>query len=219
MKLDYINRIIVGCWQLAKGHTTAQQISGLEVVEKYYGAGFRVFDCADIYTGVEDLLGTFIKTNHLSSRDILIHTKYVPDMASLPSLSAEQIERSIDRSLSRLGIDALDLVQFHWWNYQVPGYLETLETLTALKQKGKIREVGLTNFDAKHLEEIIARGIPVASIQIQYSVLDRRPQRQLARLAQENGIALLCYGSVAGGLLSDFYLRKEPPPEPLQSCF
>ncbi|MDQ3398384.1 MAG: aldo/keto reductase [Deinococcota bacterium] len=216
MKLDYLDNVIIGCWQLAQGHSS-QQLVGLEVLEAYYEAGFRVFDCADIYTGVEELLGTFIRTNKLSPQDIAVHTKYVPDLVALSSLSPQQTERAIDRSLARLGLERLDLVQFHWWDYRVPGYLETLDSLGDLKQRGKIREIGLTNFDARHLEEIIARGICVASLQTQYSILDRRPQGRLAGLAKDHGIALLCYGSVAGGLLSERHLGKEAPQEPYEN--
>ncbi len=217
MKLEYLNRVIIGCWQLAEGHSDRQPSTGLAVIEACYEAGFRVFDCADIYTGVEDLLGAFIRAHGLGPQDIKIHTKYVPDAASLPSLSREQIERAIDRSRSRLGVGRLDLVQFHWWDYRILGWLETLDILADLQQQGKIAELGLTNFDAERTEEIVARGVPIAAIQTQYSLLDRRPRQHLAPLAQENDIALLCYGSVAGGLLSDAYLGQNPPREPYEN--
>ena len=217
MKLDYLRRIIVGCWQLSEGHSDAGRHSGLDTLARYYQAGFRVFDCADIYTGVEELLGTFIDTHGLGSQDLKIHTKYVPDLESLSSLSPQQIERAIDRSLSRLGLERLDLVQFHWWDYRVPGYLEALDTLASLRQQGKIAEIGLTNFDAERTGEILAHGIPIASIQTQYSLIDRRPASELAALATAHGIPLLCYGSIAGGLLSDRYLDKPAPREPFEN--
>jgi aryl-alcohol dehydrogenase-like predicted oxidoreductase len=213
MKLPYINKIIIGCWQLSKGHSEASQTEALKVIESYYQAGFRVFDCADIYTGVEELLGQFIKTHQLGSKDIKVHTKYVPDMASLATLTPEQTEAIIDRSRSRLGLEHLDLVQFHWWHYETGNYLKALGSLQHLKQQGKIKEIGLTNFNAERVFEIVDSGIPIASIQTQYSVIDQRA-KMLEPVLQQHDIQLLCYGSVAGGLLSDAYLNRSEPQEP-----
>ena len=217
MKLDYLDNVIIGGWQLAEGHSEAAQTEGLKVVETYYEAGFRTFDCADIYTGVEALLGSFIRAHGLTSDDIKIHTKYVPDMTSLASLTKEDTEATIDRSRARLGLGALDLVQFHWWHYPSGDYLAALDSLNELKRAGKIKEIGLTNFDAARLEEILEGGIPVASVQTQYSVLDRRAAGRLEPLTRNHGIALLCYGSVAGGLLSDRYLGQAAPQAPFEN--
>jgi aryl-alcohol dehydrogenase-like predicted oxidoreductase len=211
VKLEYLNKIIMGGWQLASGHS-AKNENALSVIEAYYKAGFRVFDCADIYTGVEETIGTFIKTQGLT--DIKVHTKYVPDMASLETLTFEQTEAIIDRSRSRLGLEQLHLVQFHWWHYGIGNYLKALESLHTLKQQGKIREIGLTNFSTERVSEIVKHGIPIASIQTQYSILDRRATKTLVSLLQQHDIDLLCYGSVAGGLLSDYYLGKPAPQEP-----
>ena len=215
MKLEYLNKIIIGGWQLSSGHSHNSE--GLNVLEAYYAAGFRSFDCADIYTGVEELLGSFIKAHGLSSTDIHIHTKYVPDMASLASLTKDQTKSIIDRSRKRLGLESLDLVQFHWWHYPTGNYLAALDSLYELKQEGKLKEIGLTNFDATHLQDILDRGIPIASIQSQYSIIDRRATRKLEPLMRQHNIALLAYGSVAGGLLSDTWLGKAEPQEPFEN--
>jgi aryl-alcohol dehydrogenase-like predicted oxidoreductase len=216
VKLEYLNKIIIGGWQLASGHSS-QNDNALSVIEDYYNAGFRVFDCADIYTGVEETIGIFIKAHKLGPNDIKVHTKYVPDMASLETLTFEQTEALIDRSRSRLGLEQLNLVQFHWWHYPTGNYLEALESLHKLKQLGKIKEIGLTNFNTEHVKEIVDSGIPIASIQTQYSIIDRRATTTLAPLTQKHDIALLCYGSVAGGLLSDYYLGKTAPQEPYEN--
>ena len=214
---DYPNNVIIGGWQLAEGHSEAAQTEGFKVVETYYEAGFRTFDCADIYTGVEVLLGSFIKAHGLTSNDIKIHTKYVPDMTLLSTLTKEQTEATIDRSRARLGLGALDLVQFHWWHYPSGDYLVALDSLNELKRAGKIKEIGLTNFDAARLKAILGRGIPVASVQTQYSVLDRRAAGKLEPLTRDRDVALLCYGSVAGGLLSDRYLGRAAPQAPFEN--
>ena len=217
MSLEYLNNIIIGCWQLSEGHSDAAQAEGLKTLETYYNAGFRVFDCADIYTGVEELISVFIKTHGLTPNEIKVHTKYVPDFATLATLNPEQTEAIIDRSRQRLGLEQLDLVQFHWWDYATPGYLGALETLVKLKEKGKVREIGLTNFDTEHLAEFLHHGIPIASMQTQYSVIDRRPEGRLESLALDKNVALLCYGTVAGGLLSERWLSVSEPQAPYEN--
>ena len=209
MPLPYLQRVVVGGWQLAQDHG-ANVEDGRAVLEAYADAGFRVFDAADIYTGVEALLGDVLATHGLG-REVRVHTKYVPDLAALPSLTADDVARAIDRSLARLRVDALDLVQFHWWDLAVPGYLAALDALVGQRRQGKVREIGLTNFDRARLAEILGHGVPVASLQAQVSLLDRRTRGTFAGLAEARGVDLLAYGSVAGGLLSDAWLGRPAP--------
>jgi len=205
MSLPYVDRVILGCWQLARGHGRDVE-NALDVLEAHYAAGFRVFDCADIYTGVEAAIGAFARAHALGPDDLRVHTKYVPDLADLATLRPSDVERAVDRSRERLGRETLDLVQLHWWDDAVPGRLEVLATLRSLHERGTVRAIGLTNVDERRLREVLAAGIPIASVQAQYSLLDRRPADDLAAITATNGIDLLCYGSVAGGLLSDRYL-------------
>ena len=175
-------------------------------------AGITTFDCADIYTGVEELIGKFLK----EYRQIQVHTKYVPDLDELPRLTKAYSESIINRSLKRLSVERLDLVQLHWWDYSIPQYVEAARHLWDLQKAGKIRHIGVTNFDAFHLRELLEADIPVISNQVQYSVLDHRPEDNLQSLAAESGIFLLCYGTVAGGFLSERFMGIEEfqdPPE------
>jgi aryl-alcohol dehydrogenase-like predicted oxidoreductase len=114
-------------------------------------------------------------------------------------------------------VDHLDLVQLHWWNYDVPGYVDAAGWLDELRRAGKIRHVGLTNFDQPRLEDIVAAGVAVVSHQVQYSVLDRRPANGMAARCARGGIGLLCYGALAGGFLSDRYLGRIDPAPPLEN--
>ena len=209
MPLPYLDRVILGCWQLAEGHG-ANAEDGMAVLDAYAAAGFRVFDAADIYAGVEALLGHFIAAHGLAD-EVRVHTKLVPDLAALPTLTADDVARAVDRSLARLRVPALDLVQLHWWDLGVPGYLGALEALVDQRQQGKVREIGLTNFDRTRLAEILDHGIPVASLQAQVSLLDRRTRGAFADLAAAHGVDVLAYGSVAGGLLSDAWLGRSAP--------
>ncbi len=198
-----ISRVITGCWQLAADHGATSD--GLDAWAERWArsveAGFTTFDCADIYTGVEELLGEFLQRLPAPDR-VQVHTKYVPDRGSLATLRRDDVERSVNRSLRRLGREALDLVQFHWWDYRVPGYLEAAGWLSELQRAGKIRHLGVTNFDLPRLREIVEAGVEIVSAQVQYSVLDRRPEREFAGWCREHGIVLLCYGTLAGGLLT-----------------
>jgi len=213
-----ISPIILGGWQLAGGHGPIDEAQIIKDMAKMVAAGFTTWDCADIYTGVEQLFGIIIKKNRPAFAagtlpPIQIHTKYVPDLSELPALSKTYTETVIDRSLKRLGVERLDLVQFHWWDFSIPGYIAAAYHLAELQQAGKIRYIGTTNFDAAHLKELVAAGIPILANQVQYSVLDHRPETALRQTALENNIKLLCYGTLAGGYLSERWLGVETASE------
>jgi len=230
MKIDRINlqpdysisRIIKGGWHLAGGHGNISEEKAIEDMKAFVEAGITTFDCADIYTGVETLIGKFRKkyADAFKARDlppIQIHTKYVPDYNALATLKKEDTTKIIDRSLQRLGVDRLDLVQFAWWDYQFPRYVETAVQLANLQRQGKIRYIGVTNFDGSHLQEILDAGVSVVSNQVQYSVLDQRVETCSNELMKANDIQYLCYGAVAGGFLSDRYLNAPDPTQPLEN--
>src|SRR5262245_5918384 len=163
-------------------------------MDRFVETGVTTFDCADIYTGVEALIGRWRRRRKGSAgTDVQVHTKYVPDLDRLPTHSRSDVVRGVDRSLARLGVERLDLVQLHWWDYGVPGYVEAAMWLDELRRVGKIRHVGLTNFDSQRLSEILAGGATITSHQVQYSVLDRRPAAGLSALCADKGIGLLCY--------------------------
>ncbi|MEZ5332795.1 MAG: aldo/keto reductase [Thermoanaerobaculia bacterium] len=209
-----IARVIVGCWQLAAGHGGRwERATVLRELEALVDAGYTTFDCADIYTGVEELLGELVR--RVGSDRIQVHTKYVPDRSSLADLRAADVRAAIDRSLARLGVDRLDLVQLHWWDWTVPGWSGTAATLESLRREGKIRCLGVTNTDVEHLRAILDDGVEVVANQVQYSLLDRRPEHGMRALCAARGLRLLCYGSLAGGFLGERWRGAPPPAEPL----
>jgi aryl-alcohol dehydrogenase-like predicted oxidoreductase len=215
-----ISRVIRGGWQLAGGHGPIDRAAAIDDLIAAFDAGIFTFDCADIYTGVEELYGGMrarlqsVRGNE-AARRLRIHTKFVPDLDILPSIGRRDVAAIIDRSLTRLKVETLDLVQFHWWDYAEPRWLEALGSLDELRRNGKVRHIGVTNFDTARLRQILEANIPVVSMQAQYSLLDCRPEHGLALLCEAHGVGLLCYGSVAGGFLSDRWLGAKEPLGPL----
>ena len=114
-------------------------------------------------------------------------------------------------------MERLDLVQFHWWNYDVPRWLEAAHWLEELRRAGKIDKIGGTNFDTRRMVEMIESGVPIASMQVQYSLLDRRPRKAMVAAALKHGVALFCYGTVAGGFLSEKWLGVAEPKGPMEN--
>lgn len=199
--------VIVGAWQLSAGHSSAADAGdGLASLRAHVDAGLRCIDCADIYTGVEDLLG------HLG-QDFRVHTKCVPDLDALESgITRDYLEAGVVRSLNRLRRTRLDLVQLHWWDYSVPGFDAAFVLLHELAREGLIGAVGLTNTDLPHMRQLVATGHSIASNQVQFSLLDRRPERSgMVQFCREQGIELVCYGVLAGGFLTDKWLGVEDP--------
>ncbi len=217
-----ISRVIRGGWQLAGGHGAVDADQAVEDMMAFADAGITTFDCADIYTGVEELIGRFrLRYRELRGREALdrirVHTKFVPDLGVLPTIDKAYVESVIDTSRKRLNLDRLDLVQFHWWDYDMPAWLETLGWMKELQEDGRIDKISGTNFDSDHVLAILDAGIPFTSLQLQYSLLDRRPEKRMVDLAASHDFALLCYGTVAGGFLSDRWLGESEPEHPLEN--
>ncbi|HWT96115.1 MAG TPA: aldo/keto reductase [Terriglobales bacterium] len=217
-----INRVIRGGWQLAGGHGAIDSRAAVADLTATAEAGILTFDCADIYTGVEELIGAF-RTEYAGRHGqtaleaIKVHTKFVPDLDILAHISRAHVRQVIEQSLRRLRMERLDLVQYHWWDYSIPGCVETALWLEELRQEGKINLIGGTNFDTDHTRRMVEAGVPIASMQVQYSLLDARPENALVAYSRQHDIHLLCYGSVAGGFLGDRWLGQAEPTGQLEN--
>jgi len=198
--------IIRGCWQLATGHSQVR--ADIEPFLDAIKHGFTTFDCADIYLGVEELLGKVAQA--ASQAKLRIHTKFVPDLHCLQEMDRQYVERIIDRSLQRLRVKSLDLVQFHWWDWKIKNYLSAMEFLLELKTQGKITEIGLTNVNTTYLKEISER-FDVASLQVQVSLFDRRAEQGVMPLCRQKNMKIFAYGSLLGGFVSEKWLHKKEP--------
>jgi len=206
-----ISRLIKGGWHLAGDHGAIEPKQAIDDMARFVEAGITTFDCADIYTGVEQLIGDFRHAYPDLAPQVQIHTKFVPDLADLGSVDRGYVERVIDRSLQRLRVERLDMVQFHWWDLGIARYVETALELDRLRQAGKIARLAVTNFDTPHLSQIVAAGVPIVAHQLQYSLVDDRPNIRMVEFCRAHGVELLCYGTVLGGFLSERWLGKPEP--------
>ncbi len=208
-----ICRILNGMWQVSGAHGKIDPIKAVDEMFTYVENGFITWDLADHYGPAEDFVGDFrrkfiAKFGKESLSKIKFFTKWVP-RAEL--MTRRLVERSIDRSLRRMDVDSLDLLQFHWWDYNDDNYLRALEYLASLSEEGKIKNLALTNFDTEHLEIIIKHGIKIVSNQVQFSLIDLRPMVKMVDFCQKNNIWLLPYGTLCGGFISEKYIGQNEP--------
>ncbi|XP_068454016.1 uncharacterized protein [Clinocottus analis] len=204
-------RVLNGMWQVSGAHGAVDRDKAVEAMQVYVDAGLTTFDMADIYGPAEEIFGQFNSQHKSSGNDVPALqslTKYVPRPEPM---NRKVVEKALRRSMSRMQVDSLDCVQFHWWDYKDKRYLDALGHLSDLQQEGLIRELALTNFDTQRLEEITSRGIRISSNQVQYSLIDQRPAAKMEKFCLANNIQLLTYGTLAGGLLSERYLGKTEP--------
>ena len=208
-----ICRVVNGMWQVAGGHGNIDRESALADMLRYHEAGFTTWDLADIYGPAEDFIGEF--RNRLSNLKgikeldkIQSFTKWVPQPNRI---TESMVKKSIESSLSRMHVSSLDLIQFHWWDYTNPYYMDALKYLSDLKDTGSIKHLALTNFDTEHLQMILDSDIQITSNQIQFSIIDRRPEVKMISFCKEHDISLLAYGSICGGLLSERYVGRTEP--------
>jgi aryl-alcohol dehydrogenase-like predicted oxidoreductase len=206
-------RILNGMWQVAGGHGYIDHEKAVEDMIKYHDSGFTTWDLADIYGPAEDLIGEFrrrlLKLRGKGELDrIQALTKWVPRPGKITRAA---VIENIQKSLNRMNVSSIDLLQFHWWDYNNPYYMDALKYLTDLKDNGIIKNIGLTNFDTERLQIMMDADLPIVSNQIQYSIIDRRPEEKMIPFCQKQGISLLAYGSLCGGLMSDRYFGREKP--------
>jgi aryl-alcohol dehydrogenase-like predicted oxidoreductase len=211
-----ICRILNGMWQVSGAHGPIDRARAVDEMLAYHDAGFTTWDLADHYGPAEDFIGEFRRrfaarygAERLSETQAF--TKWVPRPGRM---TRRVVEDAIGISLSRMGVDCLDLLQFHWWDYGDASYLDALDHLADLQREGKIRRLALTNFDTGHLHAIADHGVPIVSNQVQYSLVDRRPEAQMAAFCRDHAITLMAYGTLLGGLLSEKYLGRPEPRRP-----
>ena len=203
-----ICRILNGMWQVAGSHGQIDSESAIADMEKYQESKFTTWDLADIYGPAESLIGKFRKKMIGNENKFQALTKFVPNPGPM---SNSIVTHYIEQSLQRMDTDCIDLLQFHWWDYNDASYLDALDHLSKLQAEQKIRHLGLTNFDTERVKIMIEKGFGIVSNQVQYSILDQRPEKIMASFFAKHGIKILSYGTLLGGFFSEKYLGVDEP--------
>lgn len=208
-----ICRLLNGMWQVSGAHGTIDPEAAIAAMFRYHDAGLTTWDLADHYGPAELFIGEFrrrlaAERGKGALDEVQAFTKWVPRPGPMP---AALVRQAVERSLSRMDVPALDLLQFHWWDYRDPSYIDALHHLATLRDEGLLRHVGLTNFDTERLRLIAGSGIRTVSNQVQFSIVDQRPLIAMQPFCTENNISLFAYGALCGGLLTDRYLGAQEP--------
>lgn len=218
-RIDYldsdlkIHKIINGMWQVSGGHGQIELQKAIQSMKLHSDNGFITWDLADHYGPAEDFVKIFRdeirkEGNEEILEDLKFFTKWVPRPQKI---TRKEVENAIDVSRKRMGMESLDMVQFHWWDYSDINYLKAIEYLNDLREEGIIKYLSLTNFDTKHLKIITEMGIRITSNQIQYSIIDKRPEKLMIPYCKKNDIKILAYGTLGGSLLSERFLNQSEP--------
>src|SRR5436190_4585266 len=213
-----VSRIILGCGNFG-GIGSAPEFFGqgesepeaFEIMDAAWGRGITAFDTADAYGGgrSETSVGRWIGAR--GTRPVLTTKTYNP-MASGADhgLSRGRIERQIESSLERLGVDRVELYLAHDFDPETP-LVEMVEAFESLVERGLVRAWGVSNFDADQLQATLVLGRP-AVVQNSLSLLERGDERRVLPVCVENGIAYEAFSPLAGGWLAGRYRRGEPAP-------
>lgn len=205
-----ISRILTGLWQIAdmeKDGIILEYEETAKAMEPYYDAGLTSFDMADHYGSAEIIAGTFRK-KQLTVNPVQLLTKWVPKPGQK---TKADVQSAVDLALERMQLDAIDLLQFHTWDYADPNWLDCLFWLQELKEEGFIKNIGLTNFNTAHLRIALTSGIDVVSNQVCYSLIDQRADGKMEKLCKEFDLKILAFGTLAGGFLSEKWVDHAEP--------
>ncbi len=199
-----------GAWGIggAPFWSTEGDHASLSSIKKAFDLGINFFDTAPVYGfgHSEKLIGQALK----SVRDkVIIATKcgLLWDKEQLGSIKksakADSICKEIDQSLERLETDYIDLYQVHWPDVDTPQE-ETMEALLKIKEQGKIRHIGVSNYSVQQMEDCLKVG-PVVSLQPEYSLLQRKIEAETVPFCLANEIGIIAYSPLASGVLTGKY--------------
>lgn len=211
-----VSEISFGTWLTVAGGIEREQ--AIRCIHAAADHGITLFDTANEYGAgnAERLLGEALRA--IPRHRYLVATKLYFPVGEEPDrgLSAAQIEKQLNRSLDRLGIDTIDLYQCHRYDEETP-LEETLEALERAVQSGKIRAIGFSEWTAEQINTAAAMigeaGLTAfSSSQPQYSILWRKPEKNIFPACVRHGIGNLAFSPLAHGVLSGKYAAGQAPP-------
>lgn len=206
-----VSTIALGTWAIGGDFWgEADDASSIRTIKAAIDNGINLIDTAPIYGRghSEIIVGKAIKGRR---EDVVISSKCGltwenQNSETEKNLRPESIRQEIDESLSRLGIDVIDIYFIHYPDKDTP-LEDTLAELQRIKKAGKVRYLGVSNFDTSLLLEAMEIA-DIACIQPQYSLLDRNIEDSLLPFCHENNVEVLSYGSLGGGILTGKYTDK-----------
>ena len=208
-----VSSICLGTWVFGGGPWgEVDDSQSIRVVEEAIEKGVTIIDTAPVYGGgrSEEVVGRAIKGK---SGKVAIATKCGLEQKGSsikPNLSAPFIREELENSLRRLGIETIDLYQCHWPDENTPEE-ETFSQLSQLIKEGKIKHIGVSNYDNAQLERAL-NVAPIVSSQVHYSLFKREIEKDFLPFCRKKGVSILSYGSLGGGILTGKY--KKPPSFP-----
>ncbi len=197
-----VSTITFGTWAIGAGKEWGKSLDDSEYVKTLHAAydqGITFFDTANGYGNgrSEEVLGNTFKSNR---EKIIISTK-----SGSPTLVKDNAEKTVDDCLRRLQTDYIDVFLIHWPNLTVD-VRENMEQLNKLKEKGKIRSIGVSNFTIKHMKKAITAG-QIDVFQPCYSLYWRQIENGLLDYCKDNNIGVMTYSSIASGLLTGKFTK------------
>ena len=201
-----VSRIAFGAWQLGGDWGQFDEAAAVAAIRRARELGVNFFDTAQAYGfgASERLLGKALRDELIAHRDeLVIATKgglRMTDAGMVRDASPQWLRAGVDASLAALGIDHIDLYQVHWPDPTVPA-AETAGALRELVAEGKIRHVGVSNYDAAQMAEFAAT-LPVETLQPPYHLFRREIEDEVLPYTRQHNIGVLVYGPLAHGLLT-----------------
>ena len=213
-----VSAIGLGCMSMTGGYSDKpDREEMISLIRAAVDRGVTFFDTAEIYGPYanEELVGEALAPYQ---GQVVIATKFGWDIDPVErkprgrvTSRPDVIKHVVDGSLHRLGVDAIDLYQVHWPNPVVPN-APTMEGMRRVIDEGIVRHAGVSNFSLARWEDAErALGRPVMSNQVQYSLVQRKPERELLPYTQRAGRLVIAYSPLAQGLLSGHYDGTNPP--------
>jgi aryl-alcohol dehydrogenase-like predicted oxidoreductase len=202
-----VSAVALGCWALVGGFNWGPQDrqESRATLRAAHELGVTLFDTAEAYGDGESerLIGEALG----NVRDeILLASKVSPSHFAAPDLTA-----ACEESLRNLGTDRLDLYQLHWPTAEVPP-AETVGALERLREAGKIRHWGVSNYGPRNLDGLLPHGRPVSN-QVAYNLLFRAVEHAILPRCREEGIGVLCYSPIMQGLLAGKFADADAVPD------
>ena len=213
-----VSRLTLGT--MTFGRESSEEIARAQL-DRFVAAGGNLIDTADVYASgaSEEIIGRWLADRPAAVRDqVVLATKGRFPMGDGPNdlgLSRRHLQRALDDSLRRLGVDCVDLYQVHSWDPLTP-LSETLTTLDQFVRQGKVRYIGLSNFTGWQVQKAVSTAAafglqPLVTLQPQYSLLVRELEWEVVPSCMDAGLGLLPWSPLGGGWLTGKYTRDQRP--------